>query len=302
MNTYHRLGSAQETWTRYDVKEEKITLTKVPHCSSCTAWKAQMSFKKWTWRRFQQTHLNPHVYLLQRFGWLARQPTSRLTNTTTSLILQPFPLQMSLTDWCSRGKSSYKYSRWSSRWESGCQVFFLTQCCWESWDHVIVMRFTKSSRSTMSHILWQKWPLSLLGKLICILFYCKTQLDWVHKCHKLDILQVVQKKNQTLKCVHKMSLPFTGSVLNKSYLTRLFPVLSYSLWSVFSVWRGKNVVCVRRRSGGSEKTPNWSYGWVERRSAWCNVTVIWPKGVSPQLFFFQAPDDKLTTDNRDYVG
>lgn len=52
------------------------------------------------------------------------------------------PLQVSLTDWCSRGKCSHKYSRWSSRWDSACQVLFLTLRGRQNSDHVIVMRFT----------------------------------------------------------------------------------------------------------------------------------------------------------------
>lgn len=82
---------------------------------------------------------------------------------------------------------------------------------------------------------------------------------------EIDHLNVGQWDKRRLKYILKISLPFTWGVFKEDdwKFHYSIPLLPYSLWSVLTVSRGKNVVCVhwRRRL----KNPELEYGLSRAR-------------------------------------
>lgn len=141
----------------------------------------------------------------------------------------------------------YKYRLRSSRGNSGRQVLFLTLWSQESSDHVILSSHRKAHDKESSHL--TKWHLFYF---LVIFFFTEN-----HNCNRLlcnsceiDHLNVGQWDKQRLKYFLKMSLPFTWSVFKEDDWVKFhysIPLLPYSLWSLLSVSRAKNVVCVHWR-------------------------------------------------------
>lgn len=82
-----------------------------------------------------------------------------------------------------------------------------------------------------------------------VIFFCTEN----HNCNRLlrnsceiDHLNIGQRDQRRLKYMLKISLPFTWSVFKEDDRMKFhyFIPLLHSLWSVLSVSRGKNVVCV----------------------------------------------------------